>query len=530
MKLLIMKTSIVVVLIITLVKPLNGQISPGELAQVHAHLEGLSNCTQCHTLGAKVTDEKCLDCHKEIKALRDQNRGYHVSSEVKAKNCFECHNDHHGRNFQIIRFEAEKFDHILSGYQLVGTHAKKDCKDCHKADYISDQKLKNKKSTYLGLETACLSCHEDYHQGTLSINCNDCHDFEKFKPALKFDHARTQFRLKGKHRVVDCVKCHKIEEKNGIVFQEFKGVEFANCNNCHEDVHQNKFGSNCKQCHTEESFHIIRDLDVFNHSRTSFPLEGKHIDVGCKECHKTKYTDPLPHNSCLDCHEDYHKGQFTTDGKKVECTSCHSVQGFQGSSFTIERHMETRFPLTGAHLATPCFACHFENESWSFREIGINCNDCHEDIHDTYIDKQYYPESDCKFCHETSLWRDVTFDHSLTGFTLLGAHETQTCRACHFPAEGGISSQKFNNLTAECIQCHDDIHYSQFDDNGKTDCLNCHAFDNWNAEKFDHNKARFILDGKHIFVACNKCHFEVTEANKTYIKYKTERLQCKDCH
>ena len=43
------------------------QISPGELAKVHAHLEGMSNCTQCHSLGAKVSNEKCLDCHKEVK-------------------------------------------------------------------------------------------------------------------------------------------------------------------------------------------------------------------------------------------------------------------------------------------------------------------------------------------------------------------------------------------------------------------------------------------------------------------------------
>ncbi|MDD2995319.1 MAG: hypothetical protein PHP99_03775, partial [Paludibacter sp.] len=44
------------------------QISPGDLSEAHAHLEGLSNCTQCHTVGEKVTREKCLDCHKEIKS------------------------------------------------------------------------------------------------------------------------------------------------------------------------------------------------------------------------------------------------------------------------------------------------------------------------------------------------------------------------------------------------------------------------------------------------------------------------------
>ncbi|HSG67212.1 MAG TPA: cytochrome c3 family protein, partial [Bacteroidales bacterium] len=81
------------------------QLSPGDLAAVHAHLEGTTNCTQCHVLGDKVSNEKCLDCHREIKARIDQNKGYHSSGEVSGKDCFECHNDHHGRNFQIIRFD-----------------------------------------------------------------------------------------------------------------------------------------------------------------------------------------------------------------------------------------------------------------------------------------------------------------------------------------------------------------------------------------------------------------------------------------
>src|SRR5512139_2822916 len=91
--------------------PLFAQISPGDLAQPHSALEGMSNCTQCHTLGAKVSNEKCLTCHTEIKERVDANKGYHSSSEVKAKSCVACHNDHHGRTFEIIRFDKQNFDH-----------------------------------------------------------------------------------------------------------------------------------------------------------------------------------------------------------------------------------------------------------------------------------------------------------------------------------------------------------------------------------------------------------------------------------
>ena len=110
----------------------NAQISPGSLAAVHSHLEGMSNCTKCHELGDKVTNAKCLACHTELKARVDQNKGYHVSSEVRGKNCTNCHSDHHGVNFQILRFDKEKFNHNLAGFALTDAHAKKTCKDCHK--------------------------------------------------------------------------------------------------------------------------------------------------------------------------------------------------------------------------------------------------------------------------------------------------------------------------------------------------------------------------------------------------------------
>ena len=37
-------------------------MSPGDLTQYHADLEGLLNCTKCHDLGEGVSEAKCLDC------------------------------------------------------------------------------------------------------------------------------------------------------------------------------------------------------------------------------------------------------------------------------------------------------------------------------------------------------------------------------------------------------------------------------------------------------------------------------------
>ena len=220
----------------------NAQISPGDLAKVHSHLEGMANCTKCHILGEKVSNEKCLACHTELKVRIDLKKGYHSSAEVKGKQCASCHNDHHGVSFQILRFDKDKFNHILTGYKLEGAHSSKKCADCHKAAFISDSKIKAKKFSYLGLNTECLGCHADYHQKTLSVNCADCHNADKFNPASKFSHTRAKFQLTGKHEHLACADCHKTSIKNGVKFQEFKGVQATNCTNCHKDVHQNKFG------------------------------------------------------------------------------------------------------------------------------------------------------------------------------------------------------------------------------------------------------------------------------------------------
>ena len=508
------------------------QISPGDLSEVHSHLEGMSNCTQCHLLGDKVSNEKCLTCHTEIKARLDENKGYHASSEVKTKDCVVCHNDHHGKTFEIIRFEKEIFDHKLSGYVLEGAHARKECSACHKREFISDQKIKSKKyDTFLGLKTTCLSCHSDYHRNTLSQNCTDCHGFEAFKPANAFDHNRTKFSLTGKHQQVDCIKCHKIETADGQKFQQFQGILFSNCTSCHIDVHKNKFGQDCRQCHNEESFHQIIGLQNFDHNKTNFKLKNKHTAVFCKLCHKTALTDPVKHERCVDCHADYHQNQFARQGISPDCSSCHSTYGFAGSSYTIAKHNESEFPLEGAHLATPCFACHLKTEKWSFREIGIKCNDCHPDIHTTFIDPKYYPASDCRNCHSAGRWNEIKFDHAKTEFSLSGAHLKQSCRSCHFfTNDTGKVSQRFSGLTSKCTECHKDIHSRQFDNEGITDCNRCHTSDNWKASKFDHDSTLFVLDGRHKDVECVKCHKPTQVEDITFIQYKLNEFKCETCH
>jgi predicted CXXCH cytochrome family protein len=523
-------TIILFVLMLSFFK-VTAQISPGDLSNAHAKLEGISNCTQCHVLGNKVSSDKCLTCHTEIKERITLQKGYHSSTDVKGKDCFSCHSEHNGKNFQLIRFDSAKFDHNLTGYTLSVPHAKKDCKDCHSTKYIADQKIKGKKYTYLGVIQECLTCHADYHQKTLSAVCLICHNPDAFKPATKFNHNDLKFQLDGKHVNVACINCHKVDTIDGKKFQQFRLGQSVTCSSCHKDPHQNKFGPNCGQCHTVESFQIVKGGKDFDHNKTSFRLEEKHINVNCKACHKTKFTDPVRHARCTDCHSDYHKNQFAKNGVSPDCSQCHSVKGFTLFSYTIDQHEKGTFPLQGAHLATPCFDCHQKQKDWSFKGIGINCKDCHKNIHKEVIEAKLYPEENCRICHNEDQWADISFDHTKTAFDLTGAHKKVDCRTCHFKVDiQGTVQQKFSGLSKDCTGCHTDEHYKQFEVNGITNCMVCHDTENWKASKFNHNNTAFRLDGKHINVPCGKCHKPQQEGSYFYVRYKIEDYKCESCH
>jgi len=321
-----------------------------------------------------------------------------------------------------------------------------------------------------------------------------------------------------------------------MVFQDRSNVPENQCVACHKDVHNGQFGNDCVKCHRETSFLSLRSMDFFDHTKTDYPLVGKHTEVDCRQCHQQRYSAPIDFSACSNCHDDYHRGEFKDAGATPDCATCHSLaKGFDYSFYTLEEHQASPFPLEGAHTATPCFACHIseDDKRWTFRQLGGSCADCHQDIHKGYIPETYYPGQDCTACHTNEAWASVNFDHSKTTWPLEGKHLEVACSKCHFIEINGKSSkieQKFANLDTECASCHENIHGDTFAIEGVTDCARCHVTESWFPERFDHNRTNFPLEGKHAEIACGACHEVAAGGGETEVIYKLGKFRCIDCH
>ncbi len=505
-----------------------GQISPGDLSASHAELEGMSNCTQCHEIGASVLSSKCLSCHTEIQNSIDIHKGFHAQQEVLDQDCVSCHSEHHGREFQMIRFDTINFDHSLMKFELLGKHQELDCKQCHQSDFIENPDLKDRTNTYMGLSADCLSCHEDYHQETLSQDCLSCHSMEGFDTAPNFDHTDTNYPLKGLHLEVDCVSCHQVGIQNGKEFQKFSGIEYNSCASCHEDVHLGNLPGDCSSCHTESGFQILKN--GFNHNLTPFELKGSHLKTDCFACHQP---DPNPAQvfqdqlnistqDCVACHEDSHEPSLGN-----ECAQCHNESSFRGNvDLTAFDHNRTNFPLEGLHQEVDCKNCHQNNTSDPLE--FQNCFNCHEDYHQgefNFVEGNL----DCSSCHSvedsfTESWYSID-EHQKSRFPLEGAHQATACFSCHYNTDENHWNFKSNDLT--CVNCHLDYHNGLFEEEGFTDCSKCHTSENWNPSLFDHQQTRFALDGIHSTLDCAACHLDLQTGETIY---KLNKTQCVDCH
>ena len=531
------------------------QISPGPLAHAHQSLSGDSNCTKCHEVSTSSPSFRCLECHKEIAAEINQNRGLHATfprGGPPGAACVKCHSDHNGSDFQIVRWTptATGFDHAKTGFALDGKHVGLACRACHTAQHISPVQRtllagKDLTHTWLGLTSGCTSCHEDKHQGRFGSNCSQCHTTSGWQNTRieerGFDHSKTLFPLTGTHRRTLCRSCHTPDAGGQ---PRWSGLKFANCSDCHLDPHKGEFKQGCDSCHHTTSWSESKFTSTFDHSKTGFPLLGKHAEVTCVKCHNGEdFRMPIAHSACADCHKpDPHQGQFASRADGGRCESCHTVNGWSPSTFSVADHAKTGFPLVFPHANVECAQCHVPaGAATRFKLKFAACVDCHKDQHAGQFAAAPW-DNHCEQCHNGASFKTTTYTlaiHQKSSYPLTGSHEAVPCDQCHKPAPGSTVTL-YHFRTSGCTTCHEDVHKGQFaervtalDKTGKPrGCTVCHSTGAWNdLSKFDHDQTRFQLRGYHRAVACMDCHKPPNmEVTLVHVRFDSAPKQCSDCH
>lgn len=201
--------------------------------------------------------------------------------------------------------------------------------------------------------------------------------------------------------------------------------------------------------------------------------------------------------------------------------------------------------LVSVHAEEPdakeCTSCH----NYINPPPSTKCLKCHKEISNVINKNQGYHgtlQGQCRDCHveHNGLHADIilldskSFNHDNTRYILDGKHRVLECVECHNQPEkktDRIKSKYIDLKFESCIDCHQNPH-PNFKDDG--DCLSCHTMDGWlrNQLVFDHNQdSKYKLEGKHIEIACEKCHFTIAgEKVASEVKLTNIGNNCKDCH
>jgi len=373
----------------------------------------------------------------------------------------------------------------------------------------------------------------------------------------------------------NCTRCHVL----GVA-----GASRDKCLACHEPLaerlkagkgyHATLEKDDCAECHKEhfgEEFQLVRfDSTSFEHAKIDFALQGRHGEIGCRDCHvgtlvtaaavrKFKGAASALDRTymglgtlCVSCHEsdDPHHGQFA----KSSCDDCHNeIDWKRAERFD---HDQTRYRLTGGHRRVRCRDCHAPLDDsggeGALRFAGVpysGCGSCHEDVHRGAMGVR------CSDCHGTGGWHRLAdrgvferdFDHSTTDFPLAGAHARAQCEACHGREPGADTglriafvSETAGNLyprpaAAECTSCHLDYHDDIFaaTPGGKA-CDNCHGEEDWLPTSYGierHNReSEFRLTGAHVPVICSGCHAENDGSGYRKLTFRFADQTCVACH
>lgn len=447
------------------------------------------SCRSCHqNLNFSNIKSECISCHLNI----------HKNSVS-----FDCSKCHSPQSWLVSNI---KEIHQAGRFPLLGVHAKVDCKQCH-----SD--FSNLNFEVLGIN--CIDCHSsDYNStqnpnhaaGGFSKDCLSCHSLTSGRwNYLNVSH--NFFPLNGGHSKISCFNCHKQNNFKGLT-QDCYSCHSTNYNNTANPNHVSlQFGTDCKSCHSINGWKPAS----FEHDGQFFPIySGEHKSNwnSCIDCHNV--SGNYKNFTCLtsNCHpqnkmNQEHKDVSGYSYQSSSCLSCHPSGKKEGAF----NHKNSNFPLTGAHLNAECTSCHLNGYA---QKPPIDCFSCHKNNFNNTSKPNHITlnfSQDCNQCHDNISWKPAAkFNHTTTGFLLVGKHNISNCLKCH--------NDFFTNTSKTCFGCHENDFNNSVNPNHlaakfPSTCEDCHDNSGWKPASFNHDGIYFpIYSGKHKdrWNSCRDCH------------------------
>jgi DUF971 family protein len=498
------------------------------LTQGHANVA----CTSCHlsnNYNLQIAPNACGTSGCHLTTWQQTTTPVHATSgpAFAAANCSNCHTP--------AGWDSASFDHGVTGFTLIGTHLSTPCAQCH---------INN---NYSLTSADCLGCHQAAWQSTTTLGgsipnhitagfpstasaCTSCHSITKWSDG-KFNHSATGFPLTNGHANVQCAQCHI----NGNYALMIAPTDCGN-SQCHlttwqgtnNPVHSTAgaafAASNCSNCHTTTGWNTAASFD---HSTTGFALVGTHLATPCAQCHtNNNYT--LSSADCYGCHAAAYTSTTSIGGNvpnhvaagfpttAAQCASCHPITTWSAGMFD---HSTTGFLLTNGHANVACSSCHI-NGNYALQIAPTNCGNaqCHLSTWQGTNNPTHatagaaFAAANCSNCHTTAGWDAASFDHSITGFALVGTHLSTPCASCHL-------NNNYTLNSADCFGCHAAAFNSTTTLGGNVpnhvaagfpttaaQCTSCHPITTWSAGVFNHSTTGFTLTNTHATIACSACH------------------------
>jgi hypothetical protein len=510
-------------------------------------------CEDCHKSAAVGIfyglSTECQSCH--LKDWQNTTNPPHAQdpTDFAPSQCKTCHTQFD--SWLGASFSGNHAAPPIS-FPLTLGHANVPCAQCHVSNNYHLQ--------IAATDCGNAGCHLTTWQQTnnpphpnagptfAAANCSQCHNTSSWTNVV-FDHSTTGFPLTNGHANLQCSQCHVNNNYNLQIAPTAcgtSGCHLTTWQQTNNPVHATAgtafAAANCSQCHDTIAW---TDMTSFNHSVTGFALTGAHVTTPCTQCHvNNNYMLQIQPTDCGNsgCHLDKWNSTQTMGGSVpnhitsgfpiTQCSSCHNTTSWANATFD---HSTTGFPLTNSHQMAPagkvtaCAQCHINN---NYNLQGILPTDCgnagchlttwqqtNNPVHST-AGTSFVP-GNCAQCHDTIAWTDQNgFNHSVTGFALVGTHSTTPCAQCHVNNNYNLTS-----ASADCMFCHQSSwtstqtlggnvpnHVAANFPTSASACSTCHPITTWADGKFDHSSTGFALTNSHQMApagkvtACTQCH------------------------